>query len=169
MALEDWQQEFISNRKDVEGLDRQVWEQILATVLFGEGPMTRHDAVEAMAKLAEDAKNRDYAAFIRVGRAQADLKHLVAEREAAEAASEAAPASSSESDELHPDLDDRFSAVLDGWLRVPDTRAAHAHALTALLQGIQHMAEQAQEPETLNTLADAYLRLPSPIEDADNG
>jgi hypothetical protein len=164
MTLEDWQQEFISSRNDVPGLERGVWEQILASVLFDEGPLTKEEAVERMAVLAQEAKNRDYMAFIRVGRAQADLNHVIAER-AAHVANDDAPVTPSEPEDLHPDLDSIFGGAFDDFLRLPDTRRLHAQAQAALLRSIERVAEGAQDADTLNTLADAYLRLPSPDED----
>jgi hypothetical protein len=163
MALEDWQQQFIDSRGDIPGLERETWHAVLARVLFDEGPMTTDDTVEALAALAEVGKHRDYFAFIRVGRAQADLSQVIATRESAAAAESSGTPSTAAP--VHPDLEDMFGGSLDGLLRLPDTRRLHAHAQAALLRGIERIAEAATEAETLGALADAYLTLPSPDED----
>jgi hypothetical protein len=67
-----------------------------------------------------------------------------------------------------PGLDPTLSSLLvssSAEDRLPDVLRLHAYAQAALLSAIRRAADSAEDPSEIRLLADAYLTLPSPMED----
>ena len=149
VACEPWMDDILNSTPDFRRMSTEATRDVLVQLMEAGGATDA--AIDILAEGAlPDILRRMMQVGIFMGR-------VMQERTRSNAAGSATPIPG------HPDLSEMIDRIE---VRRPDVRLPHAYAQIALLEAIRRLSDTADNVADVHLLADAYITLPPPGEDA---